>query len=100
MEPRIAALGVHVDYLKRDVATITADTKKISTDVTDLKLVTGAIKTDVSHLPTKQWAMGAVLATLAVIGALVTTAPKLQQWAGFATPPAPASSGTAAPARP
>jgi hypothetical protein len=38
----------------------------------------------VTHLPSKEFIVGAVIAALTIAGALLTIAPKLQSWAGTA----------------
>ena len=81
---RVGVLEAHVQNIRDDVSILRNDLGGVRNDVSTLKVDVGTMKENIRHLPTKGWAVGALLSTLAVITALVTLAPKLQSWIGTA----------------
>jgi hypothetical protein len=75
----IAKLQSDGEYLKRDLSETRADMRDIRDRMTRLEV-------RVDHLPTKGFIVAAVIASLTIIGGLVTIAPKLQSLAGTAPP--------------
>lgn len=66
MEARIAKLEAHMEHVRDDLAKL----QGIPVDVATLK-------SDVSHLPTKGWMVGALGTSLAIIAALIAFAEKI-----------------------
>ncbi len=73
MEPRVAKLESHVEYIRSDISTLKGDVKTISSDLTQLKL--GAVSQDArlaaieKNMVTKgQLAVYALLTLLAILG--------------------------------
>ncbi|WP_437871573.1 hypothetical protein ACSD7O_24985 [Methylorubrum extorquens] len=62
------------------------DYKEVRADLKTLLVDVAVLKERVTHLPTKGWAVGAIVTTLGLITAIVTLAPKLQAWAGLIKP--------------
>lgn len=75
MNERIAKLETLMDVVRGDVS----DLKK---DVREVRETVARLDERVKHLPTKGWAVGAVVTLVGLIGALVTLAPKLQAYFG------------------
>lgn len=81
---RVAVLEAHVGHIRDDITGLRSDLKDIRNDVTSLKVNVATITENIRHLPTKGWAVAALLTTVTLIGALITLAPKLQAWLGTA----------------
>jgi hypothetical protein len=90
--------GRSLDVLQTEIAKIQVDgdyTKKflgeLRTDVRDVRDRMAKLEVRVDHLPTKGFIVAAVIASLTIIGGLLTVAPKLRSWAGTAPPSATAA---------
>lgn len=68
-------MEARVKRLEDDVRELKADMKSVLVDV-------AVLKERVSHLPTKGWAVAAVVTALGILTAIVTLAPKLQAFFG------------------
>jgi hypothetical protein len=73
----IAKIQADGEYLKRDLAECRTDMRDIRDRMTRLEV-------RVDHLPTKGFIVAAVIASLTIIGALITVAPRLQSLVGTA----------------
>jgi hypothetical protein len=73
----IAKIQSDGEYLKRDLGEVRGDMRDIRDRMARLEV-------RVDHLPTKGFIVGAVIASLTIIGALLAIAPKLQSAAGMA----------------
>lgn len=62
------------------------DYKEVRSDLKSLLVDVAVLKERVTHLPTKGWAVGAIVTMLGMVTAIVTLAPKLQAWAGLVKP--------------
>lgn len=76
MEVKVAKLEAHVE-------TIRADLGSLKTDMRDIRDRMKGLEVKVDHLPSKGFIVTATVTALALIGALVTLAPKLQALAGI-----------------
>ena len=86
---RVAILETHVEHIKEDVAAVRSDLKdvrgdikEIRGDITTIRIDLGTMRTRVDHLPTKGWAVTALLAAITIIGGIIALAPKLQKFVG------------------
>lgn len=60
------------------------DYKEVRADLKTLVVDVAVLKERVSHLPTKGWAVAAIVTTLGLVTTVVTLAPKLQAAFGIA----------------
>jgi hypothetical protein len=73
----IAKIQLDGEYTKKSLSGLEGDMRDLRERMTRLEV-------RVDHLPTKGFIVAAVIATLTIVGALVTIAPKLQSLAGTA----------------
>lgn len=83
MEARLSRLESDVDYIKRDVADLKADVRQVRQDLNGQQVILARVEERVSHLPSTDYMLKAFLLILTIIGALVTLAPKIQQFFGM-----------------
>lgn len=76
MEARVSKLETLMDVVRTDVGTL-------KTDVRDVRDRLIRLEERVTHLPTKGWAVGAIVTLVGLITAVVTLAPKLQSLFGI-----------------
>ena len=62
------------------------DYREVRSDLKTLLVDVAVLKERVTHLPTKGWAVGAIVTLLGLMTAIVTLAPKFQMWAGLIKP--------------
>lgn len=79
---RVAVLETHVEHIRGDLGALKTEFGTVRTDVGVLKVDVATIKENIRHLPTKGWAVGALVTLVALIGGLIAIAPKLQKWVG------------------
>ena len=84
MEARIASLETHLEYVRRDVGEIKADLAALKKDASETRLGVATLGERVAHLPGKGFIVGAVIASLTIIGGFVTIVPKFQAALGIA----------------
>jgi hypothetical protein len=76
---RIAKLETLMDVVRSDLGALKSDMR-------DMRERMVRLEERVSHLPTKGWAVGALVTMLGLVGTLVTLAPKLQAFFGIVRP--------------
>lgn len=76
-EARLAALEVHVSYIREDLARIEATANSTKTDLSDLRIEAARLSVKVDHLPSKGFIVGVVTGALALIAGLVIYLGKL-----------------------
>ncbi|MET0531386.1 MAG: hypothetical protein ABW003_24145 [Microvirga sp.] len=59
------------------------DYKEVRGDLKTLLVDVAVLKERVTHLPTKGWAVGAIVTLVGIMTAIATLAPKLQSLAGI-----------------
>jgi hypothetical protein len=79
MEVRVAKLESDVEYIKRDVADIKSDVRALRDSSAKIDKELGVLAERVFHLPRKDFIVKAVLATLAVIAALIVFQGNIQK---------------------
>jgi hypothetical protein len=72
MEPRVAKLEAAVEHIQKDIAEIKTDVREFRTSIGSLNVSTGTLTERVAHLPSKGFIVLALLATLAIVAALIT----------------------------
>jgi hypothetical protein len=80
MEPRIAQLELHTEYIKRDVSELRTDAKETRASISTIEKNLATLTTDVGRLPRKGFIVRAVLSALAVIAGLVTFQDQLRSF--------------------
>jgi archaellum component FlaC len=79
MEPRLATLEADVRHIKDDLGELKKSFAALQGDTTSLRIDVARINENIRHLPTKEFLVGAVITTLAVITGLLTFQDKIQQ---------------------
>jgi hypothetical protein len=69
-ESRIAKLGIHFDYVKRDVELMQTDVKVLKSDLSDIKTASSVLAERVGHLPTKAFIVKVVMGGLTAASVL------------------------------
>jgi hypothetical protein len=82
MEPRIAALEVHVENLKTSVADLKASVEAGRVDVGTVKVNLATLTERVANLPSKGFIISVVLGILTVITALIAFQRQIQDLVG------------------
>jgi len=77
MEARVAKLEAHVQHILGDVSALKADMR-------DVRDRLPRIETRLDHLPGKGFIVTVVVATIALLGALITLQQQIQAWIGIA----------------
>lgn len=74
------------DDMEARVKRLEDDYKELRSDLKTLLVDVAVLKERVSHLPTKGWAVGWIIALVAFMGTFATLAPKLQVFFGVVKP--------------
>lgn len=82
MPERLAVLEAEMKHVKDDISTLKGDVRTIQGDITALKVDVATIKVRIDHLPTKGWAVTALLTTIGILTAVIALAPKIQKFVG------------------
>jgi len=82
METRVAALEVHMEYLKKDVADVKAAVLKNSESLETVKTQAAVLTERVSHLPTVAQSVAMLGLLLTLIAGLVTFQGNIQRFVG------------------
>ena len=85
MESRVAKLEADVSHIQRDIGEIKADMREFRTGIAKLTTDLATLDANVKHLPTKGFIVSAVLATLAVIAALIVFQGHVQKAVGLSS---------------
>jgi hypothetical protein len=76
MEARVAKLEAHVEHILEDVS-------GLRTDMRDVRDRLPRIETRLEQLPTKGFVVTAAVATIALLGAIITMQQQIQTWLGI-----------------